>query len=246
MIRRLPSPGLLLVGLAALCSAVCGGCALGLVPLSADPIDSQVVDADTGAPIEGAVVVAYWEIHQGSLGGDASPCGAANVEEAVTDKDGKFHISGWGPTMAGCRGEMRQGNPELYVFKSGYRHLQVPNDWTSTSSVMTTHSGWTGRQMKLKKFPDINYHDIGPHTYYGDFSELDIGLSGFVVEMPTQCNWKKIPSMLRAFELERRRFLIGGYPVDGVTAQLIDDNQWFLKLAPQCGSPKEFMEGLMK
>jgi hypothetical protein len=91
--------------------ACIGGCAFGLVPLSADPIDSRVVDIDTGAPIEGAVVLAHWELHSGSLSGDSLPCGSASVEDAVTDKDGNFHLPGWGPTMPGCSGDMRQGNP---------------------------------------------------------------------------------------------------------------------------------------
>ncbi|HEX6550206.1 MAG TPA: hypothetical protein VF117_05980, partial [Gammaproteobacteria bacterium] len=70
--------------------------------LSADPIDATLVDADTGKPLAGVPVVAYWALKSGSLTGDSLPCGAAGVEEAVTDKDGKFHIPGWGPIKGPC------------------------------------------------------------------------------------------------------------------------------------------------
>lgn len=222
------------------------GCSLvGASTLSADPIDSQVVDAETGKPIQGAVVVAYWELHPGSLGGDALPCAAANVEEAVTDKDGKFHLPGWGPIKGFCGG-MRQGNPLLFVFKSGYGYGRFSNGWGGVEILTVTHNEWANRQMTLKRFPNINYHLIGPNTYYLNFDLLNIDL-GFVTNFPSQCNWRKIPNMLRVLELERQKFSEAvGYPVDGVTGQLIYQDKWFEKVAPKCGSPKAFIEGLLK
>lgn len=227
----------------------CSSCAvMGLSRLSADPIDARVVDTDTGQPIEGVVAVAYWPLSQGSLAGDSLPCGAANVEEAVSDKDGYFHLSGWGPVKNPCRGVMEEGEPLIYLFKAGYYYNQiVANGITSHSAVSSTGSGWwVDHPMKLKAFKDVNYSDIGPGTYYLNFDVLNTYIETFVVHMPYQCNWKKIPNMLRVLEIERRKFRFQGSSVDGVTNQLIGLDQWFQTAAPTCGSPKEFMEGLMK
>lgn len=221
------------------------GCALGLAPLSADPIDSQVVDADTGAPIEGAVVLAHWELRSGSLSGDSLPCGSANVEDTVTDKDGKFHIPGWGPTMPGCSGEMRQGNPQLYVFKPGYYSRDVPNGFPDTMSVMTTHNAWRDEPLPLLKIPDID-----PAKSEGDkfrsLQSLETSMALFIEDMPTQCNWKKAPNMLRALALQHQAYYQIGYRYFGLVDMLELNDQWYQKLAPQCGSPKAFIEGLLK
>lgn len=229
-----------------ICTGARGSCAFGEIPLSAAAIDSQVVDADTGKPIEGAVVVAYWQLQSGSLTGDGLPCGAANVEEAVTDNYGQFHIPGWGPIMPTCNGSMNQGDPEMYVFKAGYHSGRFDNG-VSTANVARTGSTWTNRQMKLKKFQRIDYRDVGPLTYYSNFSGINIDLGMFVVNMPRQCNWRKIPNMLRVLEIERQRFSKAlGYPIGGITAQLADQDKWFQKVAPKCGSPRIFIEGLSK
>lgn len=226
----------------------CSGCALGIVPLSADQIDSQVVDADTGTPIEGVAVVAYWELNKGSLVGDSLPCGAANVEEAVTDKDGRFHMPGWGPVKNPCGGVMREGEPLIYLFKPGYHYGKIPvNGFGSIRAVSSTGSGWwDSHQMKLSKFEKIDYTSPEVGSYFRDFNILDGELQTFVIYMPSECNWKKIPYMLRLLEQERQKFIIQGYPVGGLTWQLIDNDQWFMKVAPQCGSTKVFMRGLLK
>jgi hypothetical protein len=215
---------------------------------SADPVYAQVVDSDTGKPIEDVVVVAYWELYQGSITGDGMPCGAANVEETLTDKDGWFHIPGWGPVKGAC-GVMRNMNPFVYLFKSGYAYVRKAGGVGLNVSKRVTKAqvDWNGQTIKLSKINNINYHDIGPHTYYAQFSSLDINLGLFVTYMPIQCNWKKMPYMLRALELERRKFSeAAGYPVGGITAELMLHDKWFHEIAPQCGSPKAFIEELIK
>lgn len=225
------------------------GCAvMGLSNLSADPIDARVIDADTGQPIEGVVAVAYWELNKGSLAGDSLPCGSANVEEAVTDKDGRFHLPAWGPIKNPCGGVMEEYEPTIYLFKPGYHHGQIAtNGIGSYRAVSSTGGGWwSAHPIELKRFTDINYYDEKPGSYYSDFSSLDISIGTFVVHMPYQCNWKRIPKMLRALELERRKFRLQGYGVDGVTNQLVANDSWFQQVAPACGSPKAFMEGILK
>jgi hypothetical protein len=59
---------------------------------SADPpLTSQVVDAETGEPIGGAVVLAYWDRCYASPGGWAG-CKFHDAEEVVTGPDGRYAI----------------------------------------------------------------------------------------------------------------------------------------------------------
>ena len=218
--------------------------ACAVVPLSAESIDSQVVDADTGSPIEGANVVAYWQIDTGSLTGDSLPCGAAGVEEAVTDKDGKFHLPGWGPTLPGCGGTMSNGEPMIYVFKPGYHYGRYSNGLGSTAITFRTYDYWQHRQMKLQAFANLNLRDQSPNGVFQDFDGLEVDFSLFIENMPRQCNWKKIPKMLRAIALQEQAFNDVGIKYVGMIGLMKINDQSYLEQAPSCGSPKAFIEGL--
>jgi hypothetical protein len=179
------------------------------------------------------------------LSGDSLPCGAANVEDTVTDKDGRFHLPGWGPTVPGCSGVMRQGNPQLYVFKPGYYFTDVPNGYPDTGSIMTTHNAWRDEPLFLQK---IQYADSAKHVTEDrrNVDSLEVSIAPFIQDMPTQCNWKKAPNMLRALALQRQVFIQAGHPLLGMVDMIMLNDEWYQKKAPQCGSPKAFIEGLLK
>src|SRR5579859_2167329 len=128
-----------------------GGCA----SLSGEAVAAQVVDADTGQPLAGVNVVAHWELHRGSLGGDALPCGAANVEEAVTDQNGRFRIPGWGPVRSSC--DLLEMDPVLIFFKSGYSFQGLTNGVLGGDPPTVSRSDWDGKIIKLKKYPNLEY-----------------------------------------------------------------------------------------
>lgn len=72
-------------------------------------ITGTVVDAETGQPIEGAVVLAEWSITKG-LGLTYSK--SYEVVEAVTDKEGKVTVSGlFNPLV---------NHPSVTVYRKGY------------------------------------------------------------------------------------------------------------------------------
>jgi len=104
--------GLSLTVIAVLTSAV------NLRPAHADgPRKAQVVDAETGKPLEGVVVLAYWIKYKTSLGGWAGG-EHYDSEEVVTDADGRLVIqarSTW--TLNPFR---KIEGPELMIFKPGY------------------------------------------------------------------------------------------------------------------------------
>lgn len=241
---KLNTVALLLVALPAMASF---GCQQPQRTYSADPVYARVVDADTGKPIQGVAVVAYWELYQGSITGDGMPCGAANVAEAVTDKDGWFRIPGWGPVKGAC-GRMRNGNPLVYFFKPGYEYLRkssgVGLDYTKEVSVAQVW--WNGHTIKLHKFSNLDLSKTDLRSYSFNFTILNGQLADFVVNMPTQCNWKKIPYTLQLINAEEHRFSASGNNSSTIIDQLILNDAWFKRVAPKCGSPKIFLEGLRK
>lgn len=98
------------------------------------PYKGKVVDYKTGEPIEGAVVVGYWNL--------SSPFPLVAYEfydatETVTDKDGNFVIPG-----KGLRVFSRLDPIYIFIFKSGYSCLSV--------------GSWAG----LYEWEYVNHHGI--------------------------------------------------------------------------------------
>lgn len=214
--------------------------------LSADSVDATLVDADTGQPLAEVPVVAYWEVKAGSITGDSLPCGVASVEEAVTDKNGKFHIPGWGPVKGAC-GDMPQRDPELFAFKSGYTPLRIMNNLIfSTPTVEHSISDWNGKTIKMEKYPDLDLRKVSGDSYEARFDEFNSSLEIFIIDMAGGCNWKKIPHMLRVLSEQQKLFNEAGTPNGSITSELVTVDQSMQKDAPQCGSPKAFVEGLLQ
>lgn len=220
--------------------ALLSGCAT----ISAEPVSAQVVDATTGQPIAGVAVVAHWELHGGSFTGDALPCGVAGVEEAVTDQEGRFHIPGWGPKWSSC--DVQIWNPNLVFFKPGYEPKDVNNDVVyPLATVSVSRSQWNGKTIQLAKNTDS---DLGKlmSVYAQDFGSLNLSFLRFVVDYPDGCYWKEVPNMLRAVIAQEKIFHAAGNHLGSIASILIANNDHFQKIAPQCGSPKAFIEGLGK
>lgn len=80
------------------------------------PYQGKVIDADTGEPIEGVVVVGIWDrIHPNVAGWNSEFYDAV---ETMTDKNGEFYIKGLGPLFFSNIEEM-----SILIFKTGYDHI---------------------------------------------------------------------------------------------------------------------------
>lgn len=80
------------------------------------PYEGKVVDADTGEPIQGAVVLGVWNrIHPNVAGWNTEFYDAV---ETVTDKNGDFYIKGLGILLLSNIDKMN-----VLIFKAGYDHL---------------------------------------------------------------------------------------------------------------------------
>lgn len=127
----------------------------------AKEIHGQVVDAETGRPLEGVVVVARWRLRWISIG-EGHTGGTINTLEAVTDKEGKYFIPGWGPRPRPPLGFLDNLDPELRFLKSNYYPRGVENRLLSygnhNSSTMRT-SEWDGKVIQLKPFKGDDWGD---------------------------------------------------------------------------------------
>jgi hypothetical protein len=203
----------------------------------AKPTAATVVDAETGEPLEGVNVVAHWAV----LSVTGRGAGDLELTEAVTDKEGKFYIPGWGPKSLDSdlpRGSrLGKDAPALTFFKSGYLvrsvgnnlqplHLSDPSD----TGPSVRYSDWDGKTIKLKK-------NIGSLEQYASSVEL-----AGSVDQSFHCPWKMIPRLYAALMKEKER-------LDrlGVRNYLpsMGHMELYFKNA-KCGSAKEFFKEYMK
>jgi hypothetical protein len=114
----------------------------------AEAIHARVTDAETGAPVEGAVVVADWKLYGGGIG-HGGHRESLFVEETATDGNGEFTFGKWGPKRRPAHAVLDTA-PWLVIFKAGYHHRFLPNAADSNESVR--RSDWDGQTVPLRPF----------------------------------------------------------------------------------------------
>ena len=112
---------------------------LMLRPSTYPPMASTVVDAVTGQPIEGAVVLVEWTKMHG-IGEHWTE--SFKVEEAVTDKDGKFTVAGLDTRSV--------NSPDVTVYKNGY--VAWSSRWIFPGYENRTNFSWGNYVFKLEHF----------------------------------------------------------------------------------------------
>jgi len=171
------------------CVATLPACATPLT-YSAKEIRGQVVDAETGRPIEGAVVMAQWVLSHIGSGHYGK---RLHIHETVTDKNGNYVIPSWGPKPRLPMTDLIYRDPEILIFKSGYEPEGLENSKPQTNSLRV--SEWDGKIIKLKK-PRGSLED-----YAQRLESMSIGLPSDGKE------WRAFPRMILALDAENRRLL---------------------------------------
>ena len=121
----------------------------------------RIIDAETGEPLEGVVVLGVWHTETPSVGGGVMSY--YDAREAVTDKNGDFSIPGQGLKVATNLLPMQP-----IIFKSGYAYLQFFWDKESLNDERAcgVNVTWDGRipVIPLKKLSPEERHN--PKSIY--------------------------------------------------------------------------------
>lgn len=176
-------------------------CATGIpASYSAQPIRGKVVDASTGQPLEGVIIVAQWILYETSPGGQ-NPRKRLQVLETVTGPDGSYAFPGWGPKPNPTVFDkthlyfccfLTSRDPQLSLFKPGYRPRTVKNQGRSDSAVRT--SDWDGKTIELEPFK-------GSQKEWARMLDLLQGDLSWI----SQLDWRTCPRIVLAIEDERLR-----------------------------------------
>jgi hypothetical protein len=178
--------------------------ALLAIPLSscgapfytAEPIQAWVVDAETNQPIEGAIVVANWQLVRGGLDGPRYQ-GQLEVKEVVTDKAGRFDLEGFtkpNPTLA----ELRNEDPRILIFKAGYEYKIFSNNYPGAGTQTPgtrRRSSVDGKTIRLERLKPLVV--AGRDTFY-------LTLSIKLENIMKNCGWKEIPKLVTAMDQGNR------------------------------------------
>jgi len=180
---------------------------------TAAPIEAWVVDAETGAPIEGAVVTANWQLVAFGFDTGGRKQGQLEVMETVTDKNGRFYFPGF--TKLNLSGNaLGEADPQILIFKPGYRHIRATNQYPigqEESQGPRRRSSIIGQRLKMQPAGD----DVKKYAF--DLGFLGSDLSSFADRGDIV---GRVPQMIHALECERLRLRrldpsIGSIPIPG-------------------------------
>lgn len=156
------------------------------------PISGIVVDAETGKPIEGAVVLVEWTKTHG-IGEHWTE--SYKVAETLTDKDGKF-------TLPGCFSPF-VNEPDVTIYKKGY--VAWSSRWIFPSNEKRTDFKWGNSMFRLEHFkPEYTHID---HTSFIDLS-INIGLGSKNKEsIKKEIRWEELEASKERTKRETTRKL---------------------------------------
>jgi len=145
------------------------------------PITGIVVDAETGKPIEGAVILVEWTIVKGLPG--LTHTESYKVVEVVTDKDGKASITGVANPLV--------DPPRVTVYKKGF--VAWNNEFIFPDWKKRTDFKWLNNYVfKLEKFrPDYSYDK---HQDFVSFS-ISVGASAQKKQMFNAIRWEELKAV---------------------------------------------------
>lgn len=96
----------------------------------AGPVSGQVIDIETGEPLDGVNVAVYWQLYYNGFVIYSESDQATIVKgvyETATDKDGRFFIPGWEGYINDDQNKVGSESPIIGLYKQGYLFKQVSN-----------------------------------------------------------------------------------------------------------------------
>jgi len=199
----------------------------------AEAIEGWVVDAETGKPLEGVIIVANWELKGGFEGG--TPIDELQILETLTDSNGRYSFPAWGPKVIPRIGYLGGDSPGLSLFKPGFRAGGFSNLYWQTYG--TSNFFYNKKMLKLERFRGT------PAEYAEHLSSLSSSLEnvGYSVgyESGDWCGWQSFPKMLRALDKLEGEFRAAGVR-QGTVVSFLRTNEARVR-EKGCGSVSELL-----
>jgi len=176
------------------------GCVLAPPFYWAESIHGRVVDAETGAPIEGAVVVADWKLYSGGVG-HGGHRDSLLVEATQTSTAGDFSFGKWGPKMRPAWTALDDA-PRIVVLKRSYEIFNQWNDEDSNGFVRRSDAN--GQTIKLTRSTASAEKRLSDLRWLLLISPLpDLLRRGILEELPDHRHWPSDGDlMFRSLETE--------------------------------------------
>ena len=198
-----------------------------------DSISMRVVDAETDAPVAGAVAV--YELHSATGHGTIYTQNA--VYEAISDNEGWLQIPPQNVTIIVTSG-LR--SPNLMVFRSGYNPEFLGNSFrTSPDLKDVLHWERNGQTIRLKRPSSFQQYARQVDFFNNELRHL--------YDWPNDdpCGWKTIPNAVMAVEQEMIQFEANRKRQHNSTVlrDLLGNEAYSRgsnKIVTRCGSPNEF------
>jgi len=184
----------------------------------AEEIRAQVIDEETGEPLEKVIVVAQWEAEGIGLG-DTPPNERLRIYETVTDENGFFTIPS-GTMTHSLSHRLTDHDPDFFLYKKSYKPRVIGNH--KAHDRVTRSSEWHGEQIKLSLLEKWNLPlDVEVQIFSGFYSALWDGGE----------DWRNYPRMTLAFYEEEQRLLRKGERIPHVPdiKNFSKEDQEFLK-----------------
>lgn len=180
-----------LLGILAMAGSLLSGWAGAQATFSAKPITGKVVDAETGEPLPGVIVVAQWKIDRRFVG-DAKAL--LNVLETVSDEKGAYSFPAWGPITLPPLADFGKGeDPRVAYFKSGYWPEHEQNDISGDIARRIPPLGefqGNGKTVRMRKWDG------------SEVRSYESRLHGLADDMPAYygADWRNYPRMTLEIE----------------------------------------------
>ena len=160
---------------------------------------AQVVDATTKAAVPGAIVVTSWELYEVTgwpITYAEIPAEIVQVQETVTDRDGRFVIAGWGPEVRWSRSvHMEANEPVIRILADGY----CPRILRSQPSFPVLVAKKRTGEVPFEDLPD--WIELTPAN--GDWAKcqqayLELVASAYTLAYWNRdCGWTRVPRLVQ-------------------------------------------------
>ena len=174
-------------------------CAFAPPVYYAEEIRAQIVDEETGKPLEKVIVVAQWEAEGVGLG-DTPPNERLRIYETITDENGFFTIPS-GTMTHSLSHRLTDHDPDLFIYKNSYKPRVIGNHKAHDGVIRS--SRWQGKQIKLSLLEKWNLPlDVERQIFNG--------FSSAIKDSRVREDWKNYPRMTLALYEEKQRLLKKG------------------------------------